>query len=476
MDAMEAEWVDVGDGPDANPHVDAGTDDGETSVLVSHKQIPNIDPGDDFKYTAMYTHTIDKNMKIDDLYVDVIVDKSHSMGNNLQIAKNAVVEMIDHMNNRSGCKLHVRVSGFATDFVVHSDGYVHVCDDSIASLKSAVNDINNRNGSTTNISLAMENAMKGLSEKIASSPGAQGYVIILTDGQANQGEYSSNRIHNVVYANARGQISVGAIALGNAPKKDYMEELTKGGKFFYAPTAKDLNSAYEEVESGFLDVVRHCKISAMGHVKYGSGSPEDTISLVLDISHAELMMLPERDGKRILSFDMELDNCITQKTIEIPTGDTAIEELPPEIVAHRELLEANRAVQEAIQSAANDGADAAIGRLVTVAETVNVIGNNAPGMVGRARSMQHAVERATVHLRSLSSAPASEPHVARQDAIRNVRQRSDTFYNDDEDCDLLLEPSYRSCSASMPQMPQMPLPQASLDLISGEASSQMHNF
>lgn len=449
----------------------------DTHIVTSHTQVPSV--GDaDFIYTAICVLTVQAR-RVEHLYVDVVVDKSYSMQETLSTAKAAVKEMIVHMKDRSeDGSIHVRISGFAVDVVCYTDGYVPVSADSVDMLHRAVDTIDLKNGDGTNISLAMQATLSGLNAAIEATPGSQGYVVLLTDGKPNRGETLAFRIHDEVHSHAKGEINIGAIALGDNPERRFMEELTKGGKFFYAPFAKDLYSAYEEVEGGLRNVVRHCKIeSAPFGLKYGSGAAGDTISLPIDLDHEQLMSLPRRDGKCVLTFTIEYNGDILNKELEIAIGDESISEIPGEILAHRELVEANRRIEAAIQSAGTEGAEAAIGRLVNVAEAVAVVAQHTPAVASRVASVRHAVDRATSQLRSLS---------APQGGVRRVRPRTGhaSFQNiydpdDDPDDDPVDDPIYRSLnpvgvSAGMPA--GMPADQASLDLIRGEASSQMSGY
>lgn len=449
-------------------HVVTPDDDDAIRVLVSHSKIPSTDPGN-FEYTAICTLEVKEKVEMQkNLYVDCLVDKSYSMGNNLELAKTAVKTMIRHMNKRSDrLQIHLRVSGFATDITTHTLGYVKVTDETVDALRLAVDEIDDQDGDGTNISLALEDAMVSMSEAITSTSGSQGYVIVLTDGRPNRGEGCANRIHTEVHRHAKGAINVGAIALGDAPERDFMNELTKGGRFFYASTGQDLPSAYEEVEGGLRDVVRHCKIHCTFGDKFGSGSARDTISLPIDLNYAQLMTLPLRNGVRILEFYIENEGVVVKKAVEIPVGDAGEEaDLPPEIVAHRELVQANINIEMAIQSAAQDGPEAAIGRLVEVTNAVNVIAHNTPAMAMRSAHVRHAVRRATSQLQSFG--PTDEP------SARNVRARLAIPSLTDDDDEVSGFPVYRSITSASSST--LPPAQASLDLICAEASSQVSSF
>jgi len=437
-------------------------------VVTSHSQIPAQDPGS-FQYTAICTLTVNDTIPAPDpLFLEMVIDKSYSMDTDdaISIAKNATKKMISHIKDAN---IHVRLTAFCNSTHDITTEYTMVTEETIGTILDKIDGLNTNGGGGTNISGVLSVVMHRLNEKVKSVKGSQGYVVLLTDGQPNGGVQDSKLIEDAVYKNVDQSISIGAIALGDSPRKDFMINMTNGGKFFYAASPNDLNSAYEEVESGFYDVVRRCIIeSSVPNMssKQGSAPMDGTISLSVDLNHEQLMALPVDDassGKHILKFTIK---GFEPAIVEIPVGDSAVENDCPEITAHRQIQAASREIESAIQSASVDGTDAAIGRLVAVAENVQDIAASTPSYQNRSRAVQHIVRRASENLRSVrqrSMPPPAPviPHESDEDDDGPGPMRSLIAIHSGE-------PKYRSCVGTPSSN--------SISLIMGEASSQLSNF
>jgi len=475
------------------------------TTIQSHTQIPTSDPGD-FNYTVICSlETVEGSNNTPDvrelppltkLFVNVIVDLSYSMDSegNLDHAKKAVKTMLTHMK---GQNVAVKISAFHCMTLDITSEYTAITEETLLSLNAKIDALDTDGGAGTNISAALLSGMTHTVNQVAKVAGSHGYIVLLTDGIPNLGITDGKVIHTNLYSGMHAPINIGAIALGAQPERKFMEDITKGGKFFYAPNAKALHAAYEEIEAGFDQLLRNCDIECFDGSnqllgsKKGSSRVGETISLAIDLSYEQLRTIEPNGNDRTLTFKWRHGPYFEGETsVTLTTGDQANGVLPPEIEAHRQLIEANRQIEAAIQSVGTDGVDVAIGRLVNLANTANVIAQNTPNVPSvahRSMMINNAVHRTTTTLRSIhrhtpyanpSRHPRGEASVVasslrrRAPAYRslgsNARGDMDEEYNDSTNSDDYDIYDYDA--------PERHIPDASLDLIAGELSSQVTNY
>lgn len=479
-----------------------------SSVVQSHKQIPLEDPGD-FHYTLILslatcepgndtaTHVPDPTT----LFVNVVIDLSYSMDSNdcLTHAKRAVKTMLKHIKGRD---IAVKLSGFHIKHFSVTTDFKLVTDESLAEFDASIDGLTTQGGAGTNISDALFAARRDIDEEMAKVPGSHGYIVLMTDGCPNNGIQDGAVIYESLSNESKRPVNIGAIALGAQPERGFMTAITKGGKFFYAPNANALHDAYEEVESGFDQVVRNCDmrcVDACGRLlasKNGGMSKGETLSLAVDLEYAQMCAIPIVDGKKVLKLNWSAGGdhggeC--EVVLTMGNGDPG--DVPVEVVAHRQLLEVNRQIEEAIQATASQGVEVAIGRLVRVANAANVIAANTPNVpsvVYRSSMVNEAVRRTTSMLRQIDETPRPQHTSARRSSsysvvARGLRQRvadiapssrvgmdHDEDFDEDFDEDDNGEPTYRSLEST--HTPSVAISNASLNLIAGEMSSQLSSY
>ena len=182
------------------------------------------------------------------LNISVVIDRSGSMaGDKMQNAKKAAKYIVDQL------------SGDDYLSVVIYDGEITLLQPTISvtnkqSIKSKIDAITDRGG--TNL---MGGAMKGYEEvKRFYKSGYINRVLLLSDGQANEGITDPKQIEKIVRTqNKENGISISTFGLGNDYNEDLMTAMaeTGTGNYYFINDAEKIASIFKKELNGLMEVV-----------------------------------------------------------------------------------------------------------------------------------------------------------------------------------------------------------------------------
>jgi Ca-activated chloride channel family protein len=182
------------------------------------------------------------------LNISVVIDRSGSMaGDKMQNAKKAAKYIVDQL------------SGDDYLSVVIYDGEITLLQPTIAvankqSIKNKSDAITDRGG--TNL---MGGAMKGYEEvKRFYKSGYINRVLLLSDGQANEGITDPKQIEKIIRTqNKENGISISTFGLGNDYNEDLMTAMaeTGTGNYYFINDAEKIASIFKKELNGLMEVV-----------------------------------------------------------------------------------------------------------------------------------------------------------------------------------------------------------------------------
>jgi Ca-activated chloride channel family protein len=182
------------------------------------------------------------------LNISVVIDRSGSMaGDKMQNAKKAAKYIVDQL------------SGDDYLSVVIYDGEITLLQPTIAvankqSIKNKIDAITDRGG--TNL---MGGAMKGYEEvKRFYKSGYINRVLLLSDGQANEGITDPKQIEKIIRTqNKENGISISTFGLGNDYNEDLMTAMaeTGTGNYYFINDAEKIASIFKKELNGLMEVV-----------------------------------------------------------------------------------------------------------------------------------------------------------------------------------------------------------------------------
>ena len=182
------------------------------------------------------------------LNISVVIDRSGSMaGDKMQNAKKAAKYIVDQLSSDDYLS------------VVIYDGEVTLLQPTISvcnkqAIKYKIDAITDRGG--TNL---MGGAMKGYEEvKRFYKPGYINRVLLLSDGQANEGITDPQQIEKIVRnQNKENGISISTFGLGNDYNEDLMTAMaeTGTGNYYFINNTEKIASIFKKELNGLMEVV-----------------------------------------------------------------------------------------------------------------------------------------------------------------------------------------------------------------------------
>lgn len=182
------------------------------------------------------------------LNISVVIDRSGSMaGEKMRNAKQAAKHIVDQLSSDDYLS------------VVIYDGSIDVLQSTVAvrnkeMIKRKIDGITDRGG--TNL---MGGAMKGYEEvKRYYKPGYVNRVLLLSDGQANEGITDPYQIEKIVRRQIHENgISISTFGLGNDYNEDLMTAMAEkgSGNYYFIDHAEKIAGIFSKELNGLLDIV-----------------------------------------------------------------------------------------------------------------------------------------------------------------------------------------------------------------------------
>lgn len=182
------------------------------------------------------------------LNISVVIDRSGSMaGEKIQNAKKAAKHIVDQLSPEDYLS------------IVIYDGTIDVLQQTVQVrnkqlIKNKIESITDRGG--TNL---MGGAQKGYDEvKRYCKPGYINRVLLLSDGQANEGITNPNQIEQIVRRQSQQDgISISTFGLGNDYNEDLMTAMAESGSgnYYFIDHAEKIASIFKKELNGLMEVV-----------------------------------------------------------------------------------------------------------------------------------------------------------------------------------------------------------------------------
>lgn len=182
------------------------------------------------------------------LNISVVIDRSGSMaGEKMQNAKKAAKHIVDQLSSEDYLS------------VVIYDGTIDVLQQTVQvrnkqMIKSKIESITDRGG--TNL---MGGAQKGYDEvKRFYKPGYINRVLLLSDGQANEGITNPAQIEQIVRRQSQQNgISISTFGLGNDYNEDLMTSMAESGSgnYYFIDHAEKIAGIFKKELNGLMEIV-----------------------------------------------------------------------------------------------------------------------------------------------------------------------------------------------------------------------------
>ncbi len=180
--------------------------------------------------------------------MSIVIDRSGSMsGSKIENAKKAANHIVDQLSNKDYLSIITYDGGVN---VLHAQARVS----NKQLIKNKINRI--RPGGSTNL---MGGAMKGYEE--VNETYRSGYinrVLLLSDGQANEGITDANRIKKIVQAKFREEnIALSTFGLGNGYNENLMTAMAENGSgnYYFISRPNDIVGIFKKELNGLMEVV-----------------------------------------------------------------------------------------------------------------------------------------------------------------------------------------------------------------------------